>query len=65
MKAAKNYLLMQERVKARQDAGARQWDKKISKNLLDGVEDSLQRRQLHVDRPAAKRLMEQTAHSAK
>jgi hypothetical protein len=43
MKATKNYLPRQERVKAEQ--GARAWRQatKTSRNLLDGVEDSLQR----------------------
>ena len=64
MKAAKNYLQRQERAKAGQGAGARQQAKQISRNLLYGVEDSLQRR-LRVDKPAAKKTLEQRAHTTK
>ncbi len=62
MKAANNSLQRQEQAKAGQGAGARQQAMKISRNLLDRVEDSLQRR-LRVDKPAAKRTLEQkSAH---
>ncbi len=64
MKATKNYLQRQEWAKAEQDAGAQRQAAKISRNLLDGVEDSLQR-QLHVDKLAAKGTLEQKAHTNK
>jgi hypothetical protein len=64
MKATKNYLQRQEQAKAEQGAGAQRQAMKISRNLLDGVEDSLQRR-LRVDKPAAKRTLEQKAHTTK
>jgi hypothetical protein len=64
MKAAKNYLQRQEWAKAEQGAGAQQQATKISRNLLDGVEDSLQK-QLNVDKPAAKRTLEQKGHTTK
>ncbi len=64
MKAAKNYLQRQERVKAEQGAGAQRQATKTSRNPLDGVEDCLQR-WLCVDKPAAKRTLEQKAHTTK
>ena len=61
MKAVKRYMLMQEQAKAQQGAGARRQVKKMSRNLLDGVGESLQR-QLQVDKPTAKRRLAQSTN---
>ena len=61
MKAVKRYMLMQEQAKAQQGAGVRRQVKKMSRNLLDGVGESLQRR-LQVDKITAKRRLAQSTN---
>jgi hypothetical protein len=64
MKATMKCLLTRKRVTAGQGACARQWTTKNSRDLLEGVDNSLQR-QLRIYRPAAKRPWMQTDHTTK
>ena len=61
MKTAKRYMLMQERAKAQQCAGARRHVKKMYRNLLDRVGESLQR-WLQVNKPAVNRRLAQSTN---